>query len=115
VPNPKPLSQAPALKKYQKSVIMNYYFIRGEFMKKTLMAALINSKKADLVRVQETLNKYAKITKTRLGIHDAAVDKKADCAFLVVELVGKTVEQDDFKKSLAKIRGVNVKIMRLIG
>lgn len=76
-------------------------------MKKTVLAALINSKKADMPGAQKVLSEYAFIIKTRLGIHDAAVDKNADSALLIVELAGTAAQQKKFINKLKNIRGVS--------
>jgi len=84
-------------------------------MKKTVLAALINSKKADVLAAQKVLNEFAFITKTRLGIHDAVVDKKSECALLIIELAGKPAQQKKFASKLKKIRGVSAGTLSLQG
>jgi hypothetical protein len=84
-------------------------------MKKTILAALINSKKADMPAAQKVLNEYASITKTRLGIHDAAVDKKADCALLIIEMAGTAAQQNKFVNKLKRTRGVSAGKISLKG
>jgi hypothetical protein len=82
-------------------------------MKKTVMAVLINSKKAEIPRVQEILGEYGHIVKTRLGIHDAVIDRKSSCAFLIIELVGTGRQQKAFEKELKKQKGVSVRMMTI--
>lgn len=83
-------------------------------MKKTILTALINSKKAEIACVQEILSEYAGIVKTRLGIHDAVIDKKSECAFLIIELAGAPAKQKAFYNALKKQKGVCVKLVNLV-
>ncbi len=82
-------------------------------MKKTILAALINSKKADIPCVQSVLGEYSGIVKTRLGIHDAVLDKRSQCAFLIIELAGTAKKQKEFEKELSRISGVSTKMISL--
>ncbi len=80
---------------------------------RTVMTVLIGQRKEAAVNVQKVLTAWGCMIKTRLGIHDGVLDKCADSGLLILELVGKSEDQDEMLRKLNLIQGVHAKLVHL--
>lgn len=62
-------------------------------------------------RTQEVLSKYATSIKTRLGFHELSEDICSRNGFIILELIGKKSDWDQFENELDEIRGIQVQKM----
>ena len=61
--------------------------------------------------VQQTLSKYGKNIRTRLGLHDVHNDQASPDALILIEAVGPNEEIDALSDELRRLKGVQVQSM----
>ncbi len=82
-------------------------------MKRTVMLIMIDNRTETAVDVQKILTGWGRSIKTRLGIHDGALDTSEPGGLIMLELVGETEKHDELLRKLSLLKGVNAKLVRL--
>ena len=82
-------------------------------MKKSILLILIGKRKEEAVKVQQILNGWGCLIKTRLGIHDGVLDNCSDTGLVILELVGTDEQKQELARKVAVLPGVSSKIVDL--
>lgn len=82
-------------------------------MKKSILMILIGNREDAAVNVQKVLTAWGCIIKTRLGIHDGVLEECSDKGLLILELVGKDEDKQEFARKIDLIAGVSSQLVEL--
>jgi hypothetical protein len=82
-------------------------------MSKSILLILVGKRKNDAIKVQKVLTAWGCLIKTRLGIHDGVLENCSDEGLLILELCGKKEQIKDLAKRVAKLKGINSKLVKL--
>ena len=79
---------------------------------RTIMGIEIGQREEDALKVQKLLTEHGCSIKTRLGLHETAVNQCSSTGLVILEFVGgQDQEIADLEKELAKLQTVKVRKM----
>ncbi|NMM63141.1 hypothetical protein HBE96_10620 [Clostridium sp. P21] len=82
-------------------------------MQTTIMALSVDARNLHAPEVQTVLTRYGSIIKTRLGLHEVAVDSSSQVGRILLHICSDSNEVNSLEEELTDIEGVNVKHMTL--
>lgn len=80
---------------------------------RTIMGIQVGDREHDALRVQELLTKHGCLIKTRLGLHETALEGQCSSkGLIIIEFIsGKEEEIKVFEKELAQLDSITVRQM----
>lgn len=80
---------------------------------RTIMGIQVGDREHDALRVQELLTKHGCLIKTRLGLHETALEGQCSSkGLIIIEFIsGKEEEIKGFEKELAQLDSIIVRQM----
>ncbi len=82
-------------------------------VQKNIFLILIGNRKSAAIEVQKVLTEYGCLIKTRLGVHDNSEKSCSESGLIILELVGKDNDIEEFAEKLEIIENVNVKFVTM--
>lgn len=82
-------------------------------MEKTVLLALVDTRKKSAVTVQKILTEWGCLIKTRLGIHDGVLGNCSDSGLIILELVGDADKKEELCRKLSIVPGVHSQLVNL--
>lgn len=76
-----------------------------------ILGVHVTDRVKEVPRIQAILTEYGCNIRTRLGLHDAGVDRCSPGGLIVLELVGEPVRCAQLGRKLAAVKGVEVRKM----
>jgi hypothetical protein len=95
------------------NIISKLIYLKGKNMAKNVLLCLVGDRKESAVQVQKVLTGWGCNIKTRLGIHDGVLDNCSEEGLIILELVGKAVDNDELCRKLNLIEKVKAKLIDL--
>ncbi|RJP27939.1 MAG: hypothetical protein C4533_05520 [Candidatus Omnitrophota bacterium] len=82
-------------------------------MNKNILIVSIKHRNRTAGLFQKSLTKWGCLIKTRIGIHDAVLDKCSDRGLIILELVGKKQDALKMYSEIRKIKDLKVKLVSI--
>jgi len=82
-------------------------------LNKTLLVILVDKRKASAVKVQQVLTDWGCVIKTRLGIHDGALDNCSDGGLIILEILATSEQKTRLTHKLEQLDGVSTELVEI--
>ncbi|MEI6576896.1 MAG: hypothetical protein WCO63_12035 [Bacteroidota bacterium] len=77
-----------------------------------ILGILITDRIKEAGKIQKVLSNYSHIIRSRLGFHELSDDVCSRTGVIILHLVGKPDDWDEFEKDLSQIGGIEVQHMK---
>ncbi|PIV18619.1 MAG: hypothetical protein COS41_03820 [Elusimicrobia bacterium CG03_land_8_20_14_0_80_50_18] len=82
-------------------------------MKKSVMLIMVDHRKERAGAVQKVLTTWGCLIKTRLGIHNGALDQCSESGLIILELAGDEQKHEQMKERLIALPKVKTELITL--
>jgi hypothetical protein len=82
-------------------------------MEKNVLLILVDKRKDAAVNVQKTLTGWGCLIKTRLGLHEGALENCTERGLIFCDLAGEKPKLEELTRKLNLIKGVKAKLVSL--